>query len=631
MCGITGFWQQDGPRTEDGLNGQCTRMTDTLRHRGPNDQGVWSNAKAGIALGQTRLSILDLSPAGHQPMHSACGRWSLVFNGEIYNYREIRKELNGYPFHSQTDTEVVLAGLQRWGPTVTAQRSLGMFAWAAWDHRQQQLHLVRDRLGIKPLYYGWTDGTLIFASELKAFRAHPQFTPEIDRDAITLLLRHNYILGPYSIYKNVYKLPPGTRLTIDANTTIREQQPKHYWSLTDAVQQGLDSPFTGDYTTAVDRTAELISESVQSRLIADVPLGAFLSGGIDSSLVVAAMQRLSATAVKTFSIGFSEAKYNEAPYAAAIAKHLGTDHTEVIVTPQQARDVIPLLPEIYDEPFADSSQIPTFLVSRIAKEQVTVSLSGDGGDELFCGYNRYFHLLNLWQRIDRLPQILRQFLGGGARAVARFTPVALSRKLRNRAERIGYASAGEFFAASNIHWPHASRIVIDSEQPATMASSTDRWPKRLNDQSQWMFADTLTYLPDDILTKVDRASMAVGLEARVPLLDHRLVEFAWTLPFDYKVDHEGGKRILKDVLARWIPRNMFERPKKGFGVPIDDWLRGPLRDWAESLLDEQRLQREGWFHAEPIRQKWDEHLSGQTDWHYHLWDVLMFQSWLETQ
>jgi len=649
MCGLTGFWEMAARRKEAELCRTVQEMAETLHHRGPDDGGEWADAGAGIALGFRRLAIVDLSPAGHQPMASASERYIIAFNGEVYNFEALRQELMGQSaapaFRGHSDTEVMLAAIEAWGLEAAVKRFVGMFALALWDRQERVLHLVRDRLGIKPLYYGWMGNTLLFGSELKALRAHPAFRPEIDRDVLTLLLRHNYIPAPYSIYKGIRKLPPGTILTLRGTG---EAEPVPYWSVRDAAAAGLADPFSGSEAEAADGLDALLREAVGMRMVADVPLGAFLSGGVDSSAVVALMQAQSSRPVQTFSIGFRESGYDEAPFAREVARHLGTDHTELYVSPEDAQAVIPTLPALYDEPFADSSQIPTFLVSQLARRRVTVSLSGDGGDELFAGYNRYFFAQNIWDRIGWMPTGVRQAAAGTLTAVPPRTMDALAQRLgsvlpkhlRHGGVSIKLAKIADIMRADCpdtiyktlvSHWEQPASLVLgmDGGEPPTALTGKDRWRGLPDFTQRMMYMDLMSYLPDDILAKVDRASMAVSLEARVPLLDHRVVEFAWRLPLSLKIREGQGKWLLRQVLYRYVPREMIERPKMGFGVPIDAWLRGPLRDWAEALLDERRLREEGFFEPAPIRAKWDEHLSGRRNWQYHLWDVLMFQAWHE--
>ncbi len=655
MCGIAGFLQSPplGREAEPVLRA----MTDRLHHRGPDDSGLWMDAQAGIALGHRRLSILDLSPAGHQPMASADGRYVIVFNGEIYNFEELRAELACPPhpgplppvqWRGHSDTEVMLAAISRWGLEAAVRRFNGMFAFALWDRETRTLSLGRDRLGEKPLYYGWSGQAFLFASELKAIRAYPAFKEEVDRDVLALFLRYGYIPSPHCIFRGLRKLPPGTLLTVRADDAGREPEPVPYWSLRDAVERGMADPFAGTEADAVAQLDGLLREAVRMRMVADVPLGAFLSGGIDSSTVVALMQAQSGRPVKTFSIGFHEDGYNEATFAGAVARYLGTDHTELYVTPAEARAVIPRLPTLYDEPFADSSQIPTFLVSELARRQVTVSLSGDGGDELFGGYNRYFLGQRLWKRISWVPTPARRGLGRALRAfsprvwntlfrrAAPFLPSHLQvqlpgDKLQKLADLMAMDDPRTLYWGLVSLWKHPAEVVLGAAEPVTVFNEARHRTSLTDFRQQMMFMDALTYLPDDILVKVDRASMGVSLEARVPMLDHRVVEFAWRLPVSMKIRHGQGKWILRQVLARYVPPALTERPKMGFGVPIDSWLRGPLRDWCDSLLDERRLMIGGFFDPRPIREKWSEHLSGHRNWQYLLWCVLMFEAWRDEQ
>ena len=644
MCGIAGFFSPGGTGQEAAPT--IRRMTDTLLHRGPDDGGVWEDSRSGIALGNRRLAVVDLSPEGHQPMLSACGRYVLAFNGEIYNFRELREELEGLgqAFRGHSDTEVMLAAIVRWGLDAALARFNGMFAFALWDRRERALHLLRDRLGEKPLYYSWMGGALLFGSELKTLKAHPRFMGSISRDALALYLRHNYVPAPYTIYEGVRKLPPGTRLTVDEAGNGSEPVP--YWSAKEAAERGVANPFAGSAGEAATELDVLLRDAVKLRMEADVPLGAFLSGGIDSSTVVAMMQAQSGLPVKTFSIGFHEADYSEAEHARAVARHLGTDHTELYVTPKEAMSVIPRLPTLYDEPFSDSSQIPTFLVSELARSQVTVSLSGDGGDELFCGYGRYEKGRDLWGKIGRVPLPVRRAsshalsaipagaLNGRLDRVVRGTgkygrPGALGDNLHKLAKVLAFDRPEELYLWLVSHWKDPSSLVIGASEPPTALTDDARWADVPSFMERMMYLDTVSYLPDDILVKVDRASMGVSLEARVPLLDHRVMEFAWTLPLSIKVRDGQSKWLLRQVLYRYVPRELIERPKMGFGVPVGAWLRGPLREWAEGLLSKRRLSEDGFFDPSPIREKWSEHLSGEQNWQGYLWDVLMFQSWLD--
>ncbi|MUG98976.1 asparagine synthase (glutamine-hydrolyzing) [Scytonema sp. UIC 10036] len=646
MCGITGFLDSTAQINSDSLQAILERMNLTLRHRGPDDSGSWVDASAGIALGHQRLAILDLSSEGHQPMSSANERYVLVFNGEIYNFLALRQKLQqlGHSFRGHSDTEVMLATFCQWGLQSAIQQFNGMFAFALWDRQERVLHLGRDRFGEKPLYYGWLGQTLVFASELKALAVHPKFQPEIDRDALTELLRLKYIPTPYSIYKGIYKLPPGTTLSWQGEA--HHPSPQSYWSIKAVAESGIANPFIGSEQDAIIHLDSLLQDAVGLRMVADVPLGAFLSGGIDSSTVVALMQAQSSQPIKTFTIGFQEDTYNEAQYAKAVAQHLGTAHTELYVTPEEALATIPKLPTLYDEPFADVSQIPTFLVSQLAKQYVTVSLSGDGGDELFGGYGRYLRGQSLWQTVSWIPTTIRQTV---AQALTRLEPqtwgrssndgrlaslikpklINLGYKLNRVSEVLRAETPEILYMELDSDWQEPSAVVIGGKEPQTIFNTQQHWAA-LPDFTQWMmYLDTETYLPDDVLVKLDRASMGVGLEGRIPLLDYRVVELAWQLPYSMKIRQSQTKWLLRQVLYRYVPLHLIDRPKMGFGVPIGDWLRGSLRDWAETLLDERRLQQEGFFNPQPIRQRWTEHLSGVRDWQYSLWNILMCQAWFE--
>lgn len=646
MCGITGFWNLSQNLNADQLQAIAQRMSDTLIHRGPDDSGVWVDAEVGIALGHRRLAIVDLSPEGHQPMVSADNRYIIAFNGEIYNFLELRRELIqlGHKFRGHSDTEVMLASFSQWGLQRAIARFNGMFAFALWDRQQRVLHLGRDRLGEKPLYYGFCGQTFLFGSELKALKAYPDFQTEINRDTLALFLRHSCVPAPYSIYKGIYKLPPGTVLTLNGTETY--PTPITYWSAKEAAESGVANAFTGSEPEAAAQLEALLSDAVRMRMVADVPLGAFLSGGVDSSTIVALMQAQSSQPVKTFTIGFYEDAYNEAQYAKAVAQHLGTDHTELYVTPAEAMAVIPKLPTLYDEPFSDASQVPTFLVSQLARQQVTVSLSGDGGDELLAGYNRYFWGRRIWQKIGWIPPTLRQT---AALALTSVSPQAWDRsfasfsallpakwkesdpgyKLHKLAEILAVPDPEAMYKGLVSHWKEPEALAIGGSEPPTTLSSRQRWARVPSFTERMIYLDTVTYLPDDILVKVDRASMGVSLEGRIPFLDHRVVEFAWRVPLSMKIRNGQGKWLLRQILYKYVPKNLVERPKTGFGIPIDSWLREPLRDWAEALLDEQRLRKEGFFNPQPIRQKWAEHLSEHRNWQYYLWDVLIFQAWLD--
>lgn len=650
MCGLTGFLAAS-PKSYDMILSKLEDMAGVLVHRGPDDAGYWVDSSAGLGMAHRRLAILDLSVAGHQPMHCPAGRYVLVFNGEIYNHLELRAELERLGLAPQwrghSDTETLLAGFCAWGIHHTVARCAGMFALAVWDREQRQLTLVRDRLGEKPLYYGWQgqgqQAYMLFGSELKALRAHPAFEAQINRGALALLMRHNCVPAPYSIYQGIYKLPPGCLLTVSWSEP--QSHPVAYWSLPDAAANGQKNPFDGTVDEAVDTLEQLLRDAIGRQMLADVPLGAFLSGGIDSSTIVALMQAQSAQPIKTFTIGFNETAYNEAEHARTVAKYLGTDHTTLYVSPRQAMDVIPKLPSLYCEPFSDSSQIPTYLVSQLARQHVTVSLSGDGGDELFGGYNRYVLTDRLWRNLSRLPQSLRRMTAGGIRSVSPSTwdslaglfQLALPRKwqLANVGEKL-HKGAG-VLAAETVndlyrglvsHW-NPSSVVLEGSEPTTILTGSAPGLSGLGPVQRMMALDALSYLPDDILVKVDRAAMGVSLETRVPMLDHRIVEFAWRLPLDLNIRDGQGKWLLRQVLYRHVPAELIDRPKMGFAVPIDAWLRGPLRDWAEALLDPLRLRSEGYFDSAIIESRWREHLSGRQNWQYHLWDILMFQAWLD--
>lgn len=645
MCGLAVCWSTSGA-DEAALTALTARLAGTLRHRGPDDGGVWVDADAGLGLGFRRLSIVDLSPLGHQPMVSASGRYVMAFNGEVYNFARLRPELErlGHAFRGHSDTEVMLAAFEEWGIGAALERFVGMFAIALWDRRERRLTLVRDRLGKKPLYYGWAGDAFLCGSELKALRAHAGFAPPIDRDALALYLRHGYIPAPYTIYEGVHKLPPGALLTLGAPESRPAPQP--YWSMRAAVERGLAAPLRLTDVELIEELDALLRDAVGLRMIADVPLGAFLSGGIDSSTVVALMQAQSVRPVRTFSIGFAEDKYNEATHAAAVAAHLGTDHTELYVTPEEARAVIPRLPLMFDEPFADSSQIPTFLVAEMTRRHVTVALSGDGGDELFAGYPRYAATRAVVGKLAWFPRPLRRPLAG---ALLRAQPAAVDRwfgwlapltdrfgrraGVGKQAHKLGavlLAGAPELvYHRALSHWKEPAALVASAAEPPTPLTDAAAWLDDADFTTRMQYLDAITYLPDDILTKVDRASMAVSLEARVPLLDHRVVEFAWRVPLAARVRDGQAKWLLRQVLYRYVPPALVERPKMGFGVPIGEWLRGPLRDWAEALLDARAMAEQGFVDPRPVRDLWQAHLAREGDWEYMLWDVLMFQAWRE--
>ena len=666
MCGFAGFLA-----TDVGALGSpeavATRMAVAIEHRGPDDAGAWADAQAGIALGHRRLSIVDLSPAGHQPMHSAGEQFVLAFNGEIYNHLDLRAELEAArtapAWRGHSDTETLLAAFEQWGLEATLKRTVGMFAIALWDVRERTLHLARDRFGEKPLYYGWVNGAFVFGSELKALRAYPGFANLVSREALALYMRFTYVPAPHTIYQGIYKLEPGCLLSacgqLPKMTDFQPLRPpttgqgitlRRWWSLADVVEAGAKNQIV-DEQEALTALEARLGDAVRLQSLADVPLGAFLSGGVDSSAIVALMQKQATQPVKTFTIGFEEAGFDESDHARAVAHHLGTLHTELFVTAAEARDVIPRLPDMYDEPFADSSQIPTHLVCHAARQHVTVALSGDAGDELFGGYNRYFWGPRIWRRLAWLPYPVRQALGKaisslpvagwdalgaplnallpGTQGIARVGDKAHKLAARLR----GVQDMDDLYVSLVSEWQDPAQVVRGQggavvEPPSLLA---DPLPAAgVEDATlRMMYRDSMTYLPDDILCKVDRAAMATSLETRVPFLDHRVAELAWQLPLSLKIRGNEGKWALRQVLYNYVPRELIERPKAGFGIPVGQWIRGPLRPWAESLLDEKRLVAEGYFHPAPIRQRWAEHLSGHRDHTPGLWAVLMFQAWLE--
>jgi len=660
MCGLAGLM---GSGIGDGgkLTAVAAGMALTIQHRGPDDAGAWADAEAGIALGHRRLSVIDLSSAGHQPMHSASGRFVLAYNGEVYNHLDIRAELEAAcmapAWRGHSDTETLLAAFEHWGVEATLARTVGMFAIALWDASLRTLYLARDRFGEKPLYYGWVGSggaaAFVFGSEMKALRAYPGFANKVSRDALALYMRFACVPAPYSIYEDIYKLEPGCLVSVCEVAPPAPNQPlrpgsshgmlnlRRWWSLEAVVEAGARNRISDD-DEAVQALEEKLGDSVRIQSLADVPLGAFLSGGVDSSAIVALMQAQSVRPVQTFTVGFDEVGFDESPHALAVAQHLGTEHHALRVTAADARAVIPQLPVMYDEPFADSSQIPTHLVCKAAQLGVTVALSGDGGDELFGGYNRYLWGPLVWNRMKWIPRAVRRGVAAGSTRVPMAAWDALGHALPGNH---GVALLGDkilklakLTEATNLSGLYRS-LVTEWPQDADIVRGAKRLPIPLDDASlvtgvpeseqRMMIWDTLTYLPDDILTKVDRAAMSVSLETRVPFLDHRVVELAWRLPLDMKIRNGQSKWALRQVLYKYVPRKLIDRPKAGFAIPLGEWLRGPLRDWAESLLNESRLRSEGYFHPAPIRAKWTEHLSNRHDHTASLWTVLMFQAWLE--
>ncbi len=655
MCGIVGILSSSRVEARG-----IRDLTSTIAHRGPDDGGVWVDPEAGVGLGHRRLAIIDLSPQGHQPMHSANGRYVITYNAEIYNHCDLRKELElagaappgGWRGHS--DTETLLECISAWGLADTLPKIVGMFAFGLWDRKERTLSLVRDRFGEKPLYYGWAGSDFIFASELKAIRAHPRFDGAIDRRALRLFAARTYVPAPMSIYKRIFKLEPGCILTItpEAARTPLDAPPKvgrtsggiiirRYWSYRDVIQRGLDQPIEAE-SEALEQLEQVLAKAIQAQSVADVPVGAFLSGGIDSSTIVALYQKYSSQPVRTFTIGFGEVGFNEAEYAKAVATHFGTVHNELYVTVKEALDVIPLLPSMYDEPFADSSQIPTFLVSRFAREQVTVALTGDGGDELFAGYNRHFAAPRLWRQLRKVPQPLRSAFGSPlSRLPSQFWSSAAGLLPGRRQPHLGgKIQKGLRVAGSVRNFDELYSSFLDEwsfeESPVRGGDGDDAgWDMDCADGApdtlRMMYCDAVSYLPDDILCKVDRASMAVSLETRVPYLDHRVAELAARIPLSMKVRGGTGKHILRKLLYREAPRELFERPKAGFAIPVGEWIKGPLRPWVDDLLDPSRMAVEGWFDPAIVHRRWRDHLRGQRDSTPALWAVLMFQSWLREQ
>lgn len=646
MCGIAGVLDTRRALSAQELADLAGRMATTLRHRGPDDEGRWADPAGGIGLGHRRLAVVDLSAHGHQPMHSTDGRWVACYNGEIYNFPALRKRLEaeGSAFQGGSDTEVLLAAIQQWGLGAALDACEGMFALALWDRRERELHLVRDRFGEKPLYHGWVGGLFAFGSELKAFHALPGFVGAVDRASVGAFLRFSYVPAPLTIYRGVEKLLPGHRLTIGPGTRPGATPSSTcYWSASDEIQRLRLDPFPGGDQAVVDEVETTLRRAVGQRMLADVPVGAFLSGGVDSSLIVAFMQQHSRQPVRTFTIGLADQAFDESSEASAVARHLGTDHTPLLVSERDAAGVIPMLADIWDEPFSDISQIPTFLVSRLARTAVTVALSGDGGDELFAGYNRHAWLERLWRRGRRLPQPLRQLLGRSLRSlppsvvnasagISGHLPMKWQFRIpATKVEKVGRVlGAGDpddAYLALASHWQEPSRLVIGLD--GDPGWGVGRGPALPDMTEEILRLDLLGYLPDDILTKVDRAAMATSLETRVPFLDREVFELAWRLPMTARLNGSTTKWALRQVLYRHVPRQLIDRPKMGFDVPIGKWLRGDLRPWAEDLLNEDRLHAQGVLRAGPIREAWQQHLSGRRDLSYELWDVLVLQAWMD--
>ena len=634
MCGVAGFISSQLSNPIKVMNS----MIGTLFHRGPDNTSIWNDLN-GVNMAHSRLSILDLSEFGNQPIFSKSGRYVMVFNGEIYNHQVLRGEINNLTnikWKGSSESETFIELIDYFGIKEALIKTRGMFVISVWDIKKKRLTLARDRLGEKPLYYGWQNNSFIFASELKSLKKFPGFKKEIDRSALALYLRHNSIPAPHSIFKNIYKLSPGAMIFIDLD--LKKNKEVCYWSTIEEANNGKNKTFSGNYEFAVDTLQTKLLDAVKSQMHADVPLGAFLSGGVDSSTIVALMQKQSSKKIKTFSIGFEDNRFNEAEHAKSVANYLGTDHNEMYLTSKDALNVLPLLPDIFDEPFADSSQIPMYLVSKIAKSKVTVCLSGDGGDELFGGYNRYLISLKLWNKISRIPRPARGVLSYLIKTIKPELWDKVSSLLyNNRYSNLGFKlhKGADSLKSKNIDDLYFSLIstiknpsewLIDSKE---YLSPNYNFDSKISGIERMMIKDLTGYLPTDILTKVDRATMSTSLEARTPFLDKEIVKFALSLPLEYKIRSGVGKSVLRDVLYKYVPRKLIERPKMGFGVPLAEWMRGELRAWCENLLNENKLKQDGYFDYKIIRKKWNEHLTGKIDREHQLWNVLVFQAWLE--
>ena len=648
MCGICGFFNPHRPSPKEQFHTISQHMTDALVHRGPDDVGIWTDATSGLALGHRRLSIQDLSREGHQPMTSACHRFVMSYNGEIYNFKELRQQLEhqGFQFRGHSDTEVLLGAVTEWGLEKTLAHIIGMFAFALWDKEQESLTLVRDPVGKKPLYYGWCHDIFLFGSELKALRAHPEFDAPIDPDALGLFIKYSWVPSPFCIYQGIRKLPPGHLVTIHSQSNLENTIPCAYWSARTVAEKGEQYPFSGSLEEATNELDKLLRDTVSSRMIADVSLGALLSGGLDSTIVVALMQSMSSCPIKTFSIGFWESQYNEAQHAKDIANHLGTEHTELYISPKDALGVIPHLPRIYDEPFADSSQIPTVLLSKLARQNVQVALSGDGGDELFAGYTKYPECLKRWETWGTRPLWARRQIAEAMTLIghagwkllgpSRNSPTGeispwlkFFGKIEKKSRWISATNPVDLVARRHARCQCVQEYVYHANNLHSLLTNSRDWATEVDPVQGMMQLDFVTFLTDDILVKVDRASMSVSLEVRCPLLDTRLVEFAWSLPLSMRLQGNRGKIVLRKVLERYIPPELTERPKKGFAVPVSAWVKGPLREWAEQLLDETRLRKQGLLKPKAVQRIWQQHLSGWQDHDTLIWSLLMFQAWHE--
>ncbi|MBF0198851.1 MAG: asparagine synthase (glutamine-hydrolyzing) [Planctomycetes bacterium] len=646
MCGLAGLLNSS--QHPDQWSNTLTSMGARISHRGPDYQGHWYSAEDEIGMVHCRLSILDTSEHGNQPMKSRSGRFVISYNGELYNFHELRSELksHGHPVESDSDTEVLLEGIECWGLEKCLSKCAGMFAFALWDTKKKELTLARDRIGIKPLYYGIHGNMLSFCSELHALMEVPGIELKLDRNSLGSYLRHNYISSPHSIYQSVRKLPPGTWIRFRSGSPLVEAKPIRYWSASEQALAGITSPFEGNYEEAKEALEEKFTHVISQHMLSDVPLGAFLSGGIDSSLVCSFMAKLSSKPIKTFSIGFHEKRFDEARYAKETASHIGSDHTELYLSPSDVLEHIPTVLALCDEPFADSSQIPTWMVSRLTRSKVTVSLSGDGGDELFGGYTRYLYAQSVWKALSRIPSPLKKmgssFLSSVPQSIWDNSSGILNKllpkgggisHLGDKAQLLSRlcscSSPKDLYLsiASLYHQPQS--LLLEGEEYPSAILDKEPWSLPSSFTEQMMLIDLLTYLPGDILTKVDRASMGLSLEARVPLLDHRLVDFAWSLPLEFKCTQGQGKRILRDILAKHIPRRLIDRPKMGFSIPLAQWLRGPLREWCEELFSEKSLQDSGVWNSAEVRKLWAEHLSAKKNHQYILWNIVVFQQWLK--
>ena len=642
MCGIAGFFNPDKGLDKRALHATGTRMNAAIAHRGPDSNDVWQDPDFPVVLAQGRLAIIDLSEKGLQPMPSHSGRYVIVYNGEIYNYREIADELRrlGHTFQGASDTEVLLTAIEQWGFEKTLDKINGMFAFALWDRKTRQIHFARDRFGKKPLYIGWAGKSLVFASELKAFHVYPEFKADLDRNVLSLYMRFGYVCAPHAIFKNVWQMLPAGRLSLDLETlqagTDLSQRMELYWSLPDAVSKARDNPVRSSENDIIKEFEGMLSKATALRMISDVPLGAFLSGGIDSSTITSLMQANSNRAIKTFSIGFEDDGYDESASAAKVAAHLGTEHQAFNVSAQDAMNVIPQLPDMFDEPFADASQIPTYLLAKMARSQVTVALTGDGGDEILGGYQRHTHIPALWNKISWMPQAARRTAGNLMLRVPQQTYDRLQpsypqfgRRVHRMAQVVSQSDEKNLYATLLQVWPDREGVVLGGTAPAIPLDDPAMWPQDLSLSEKMIYADTLSYRPNDLMVKTDRAAMAVALEARAPLMDYELCEYSWRLPHEMKIRGFEGKWLLRRVLEKHVPKALFDRPKTGFGVPMQQWLRGPLKAWGDDLLNIDALRKQNILNAELVAGRWQDFQSGRGG-HANasdLWTALMFQSW----